>query len=52
MKWTLYARNEYWMGFALLLLLMGAFLTEVFLLHYTEVSKRIKLIAGNILTLL
>jgi len=49
MKWALYARNEYWIGFFMLLVLMGAFLTEVFLLHYTEVNERTKLIAGNLL---
>ena len=38
MKWRLYARDIYWYEFFFLFLLMGAFLTEVFLLHYSKVS--------------
>ena len=49
MKWKLYARAIYWYEFFFLILLMGAFLTEIFLLHYSKTSKNTKKIAGNIL---
>ena len=49
MKWRLYARDIYWYEFFFLFLLMGAFLTEVFLLHYSKVSENTKIIVGNIL---
>ena len=49
MKWKLYARAIYWYEFFFLFLLMGAFLTEIFWLHYTKVSENTKTIAGNIL---
>ena len=39
MKWKLYARAIYWYEFFFLFLLMGAFLTEVFWLHYSKVSE-------------
>ena len=49
MKWKLYARVIYWYEFFFLFLLMGAFLTEVFWLHYSKVSEDTKTIAGNTL---
>ena len=49
MKWKLYARAIYWYEFFFLFLLMGAFLLEVFWLHYSQVSKNTKTIGGNIL---
>ena len=49
MKWKLYARAIYWYEFFFLFLLMGAFLIEVFLLHYSKVSENLKTIVGNIL---
>ena len=49
MKWKLYARAIYWYEFFFLFLLMGAFLTEIFWLHYTKISENTKTIAGNIL---
>ena len=49
MKWKLYARAIYWYEFFFLFLLMGAFLIEVFWLHYSKVSENIKIIVGNIL---
>ena len=49
MKWKLYARAIYWYEFFFLFLLMGAFLIEVFWLHYSKVSEDTKTIAGNIL---
>ena len=49
MKWNLYARKFYWREFISLLILVGCFLTEIFWLHYNEVNKSTKQIAGNIL---
>ena len=49
MKWRLYARAIYWYEFFFLFLLMGAFLIEVFWLHYSKVSENAKTIAGIIL---
>ena len=49
MKWKLYARAIYWYEFFFLFLLMGAFLIEVFCLHYSKVSENTKIIVGNIL---
>ena len=49
MKWKLYARAIYWYEFFFLFLLMGAFLTEVFWLHYSKVSEDTKIIVGNAL---
>ena len=49
MKWKLYERAIYWYEFFFLVLLMGAFLTEIFWLHYTKVSENEKTIGGNIL---
>ena len=49
MKWKLYARAIYWYEFFFLFLLMGAFLLEVFWLHYSQVSQNTKTLAGNLL---
>ena len=49
MKWNLYARAIYWYEFFFLCFLMGAFLIEIFWLHYTKVSENKKIIVGNIL---
>ena len=49
MKWRLYARAIYWYEFFFLFLLMGAFLIEVFWLHYSKVSENTTTIGGNIL---
>ena len=49
MKWKLYARAIYWYEFFFLFLLIGAFLTEIFWLHYSKVSEDTKVIAGNAL---
>ena len=49
MKWNLYARKFYWREFVSLLIIVGCFLTEIFWLHYNEVNKSTKQIAGNIL---
>ena len=49
MKWKLYARAIYWYEFFFLFLLMGAFLIEVFWLHYSQVSQNKKILAGNLL---
>ena len=49
MKWKLYTRAIYWYEFFFLFLLMGAFLIEIFWLHYSKVGQNTKIIAGNIL---
>ena len=49
MKWKLYARAIYWYEFFFLFLLMGAFLLEVFWLHYSQVSQNTKTLVGNLL---
>ena len=49
MKWRLYARAIYWYEFFFLFVLMGAFLLEVFWLHYIKASENRKTIVENIL---
>ena len=48
MKWKLYVRAIYWKEFAFLILLMAFFLTEIFWLHYNQVTENTKIVAGNI----
>ena len=49
MKWKLYARAIYWYEFFFLFLFMGAFLLEIFWLHYNKANENTKTIVGNIL---